>query len=72
MTNHPLTVYRERHGLSKTALADLLGTSRANITRWESGGRKPSRRLIPMITGKTGISPRELRPDLVEMIEAAE
>lgn len=66
-----MTVYREKLGLSKTELATLLGTSRANITRWESWERMP-RKPLAMIIQKTGISARELRPDLVEIIEAAE
>jgi DNA-binding transcriptional regulator YiaG len=66
---HPLTAYREANRLSKAALAALLSTSRANITRWESGDRKPGKDMIPVITKKTGIPARKLRPDLVAMIK---
>jgi len=67
---HPLTKFRKNNNLSKAALADLLGTSRANITRWENENRRPGKDLLPVIYEKTGIAPRDLRPDLVEMIGA--
>jgi transcriptional regulator with XRE-family HTH domain len=68
MSSHPLTVFRKSRGLSRAALAQFLGTSRANVTRWEKDNRKPSRDWLRLITKKTGIPPWELRPDLVEMI----
>jgi transcriptional regulator with XRE-family HTH domain len=69
---HPLTKYRKAHGLSKTALAAELGVSKASVTRWESGDRKPDQGAVLAIFKKTGIPPRALRPDLANMIEAAE
>jgi len=72
MTPHPLTKYREAKGLSKTALAARLGVSKASVSRWESGDRLPDHAAVLLILKKTGIPPRALRPDLAEMIEAAE
>ncbi len=68
MQTHPLTAYRDAHGINKSQLAQLLGTSRAAITRWESGARLPSEGLLARITKKTGISARDLRPDLARII----
>lgn len=72
MSNHPLTAYREANNLTKAALAELLDVSRASITRWEAGKRKPDRDELVKITHRTGISARDLRPDLAEMLERAE
>ena len=68
---HPLTAYRKRQQppLTKAELAALLRTSRAAITRWESGLRKIDERLLPSIVAQTGIPARELRPDLAELME---
>lgn len=67
-TPHPLATFRKSRNLSKADLAEMLGTSRANITRWENDNRRPSKELLPLICEKTGISARKLRPDLVEML----
>lgn len=58
--------------LSPAGLAKLLGVSRSYVHRLESGERKPGRELLPVIRERTGLTPREMRPDLVEMLEAAE
>lgn len=68
MSSHPLTLYRKSRGLSKTGLARLLGTSRANITRWENDNRKPDKDSLRAICEATGIPAWELRPDLVDLI----
>jgi transcriptional regulator with XRE-family HTH domain len=65
---HPLRAYREQRQLSSADLARLLNVSPAAVCRWENGERKPDRRLLPMISEKTGIAPRELRPDLAELL----
>lgn len=72
MSSHPLTVYRTSRNISKTELARLLGTSRANVTRWEKDNRRPGKDLLRVICKKTGIPAWELRPDLVEMIGSGE
>jgi transcriptional regulator with XRE-family HTH domain len=72
METHPLTAFREEHDLTKAALAALLGVSKASITRWENGRRKPDRAALIRIKNKTGIEPRELRPDLVGMLGRGE
>lgn len=66
---HPLRAYRERQDppLSQEQLADKLGTSKASVSRWETGERKPEVELVPDISAKTGIPPAELRPDLAAL-----
>lgn len=71
MANHPLTSFRTANNLTKAELAALLGVSRATVTRWENGERRPAGPALQGIASKTGIPARELRPDLAEMIEAA-
>ena len=36
---HPLNVYLEERGLSKTDLAALFGVTRVSITTWVNGGQ---------------------------------
>lgn len=73
MEVHPLRAFRERNQLSQAQLADLLGVERPSVTRWENGTRKVDPDKLTRILEKTGIPPRELRPDLAAMFsEAAE
>ena len=66
---HPLKAYRRSQTpkLSQADLAARLGVSRMSVLRWENGGKIETAR-VPSIAEKTGIPPRELRPDLVELI----
>lgn len=63
---HPLKSYRESQSppLSQEQMAALLGVSKASVSRWETGERKPEQALVPRISAKTGIHPAKLRPDL--------
>jgi len=38
---HPLREYRVRESLTQDHLARLLGVSKAAVSRWENGERKP-------------------------------
>lgn len=60
--------------MTQQDLARLLDVDRATVCRWESGERKPDHALVPKISEKTGISAKELRPDLAELMgeQAAE
>ncbi|MEW6214964.1 MAG: helix-turn-helix transcriptional regulator [Nitrospirota bacterium] len=40
MNPEELTTWRTKHGLSQEALANILGVTKACISRWESGHRK--------------------------------
>jgi transcriptional regulator with XRE-family HTH domain len=71
---HPLRQYRERQvpPLTQDQLAELLGVSKGTVSRWESGNRKVDDDLLPSVSEKTGISPSELRPDLVALLQQRE
>ncbi len=66
---HPLRAYRERQSppLTQEQLAAQLNVSKASVSRWETGERKPEVELLPGVARKTGIPAAELRPDLAEM-----
>lgn len=72
---HPLKNYRESQSprLTKAALARELGVSRLTVHRWENGDREIGVNSLPKVSQVTGISKRELRPDLAEhMSEVAQ
>lgn len=73
MSEHPLKAFRERQDphMTQDALGKLLGFDRATINRWETGKRLPEPEVLPVICERTGISARELRPDLAEMFGSA-
>jgi transcriptional regulator with XRE-family HTH domain len=64
----PLKTFRQKQEpkLSQAALADRLGVTRLTVTRWESGARKIDPNLVPLVSEKTGIPAKQLRPDIVE------
>lgn len=70
---HPLRAYREKQDppLTQEGLADLLGVSKAAVCRWESGARKPDENIVRLISKRTGISIRKLRPDLARLLAQA-
>lgn len=70
--NHPLTVYREQHSLTRADLARDLSVSKTTITRWEEGKRKIDDTKITHVAKITGIPAKELRPDLAELIGAGQ
>ncbi len=73
MGTHPLKKFREKQAprLTQQQLAKMLGVSRTTIARWETGTRKVDRDILQDVSAKTDISPRELRPDLAELLGAA-
>ena len=63
---NPLTRYRNANRLNITQLAELLKTSKANVSRWEAGTRKPSPKAamkIEVLT-KGKVKRVHLRPDV--------
>jgi DNA-binding transcriptional regulator YdaS (Cro superfamily) len=50
-------------------LAEKWGTSFATLSRIENGMQRIPENLLPVISEATGISPAELRPDLVKRSE---
>jgi transcriptional regulator with XRE-family HTH domain len=71
---HPLKEFRERQTppLRQDQLADLLGVSKASVSRWESGARKVDRELLSKVAVRTGIAPSELRPDIADLMKPQE
>lgn len=68
---HPLRAYREKQSppLTQEQLAEQLGTSKASVSRWETGERKPEPEELLNIAAKTGIAPSALRPDLARIFQ---
>lgn len=60
---------RERRGMTPAEYARFLEQARPTVHRWETGARKIGRNKLKWVSEKTGIAPRELRPDLAELIE---
>jgi DNA-binding transcriptional regulator YdaS (Cro superfamily) len=55
--------------MTRAALARHLDVSKTTVARWEEGIRRIKESLVPGIASKTGIPPKELRPDAVERHE---
>ena len=55
-----LKYYRERNGLSLSALAEKIGTSRQNLSRWEKNEVLPSIDFCVKLADFYGISIDEL------------
>jgi transcriptional regulator with XRE-family HTH domain len=63
-----LKKYRKTADLTQIEAAREVGVTRETWARWELGHRKIARSILPVVAEKTGISPRELRPDLAELM----
>jgi transcriptional regulator with XRE-family HTH domain len=63
-----LKTYRKDKKLSQKAAAESVGVFRETWARWESGAHKISAERLPVVSEKTGIPKRELRPDLAEVM----
>jgi transcriptional regulator with XRE-family HTH domain len=66
---NPVKSYRLRAGMKVRQLAEKWGTSFATLSRIENGMQRIPENLLPVISEATGISPAELRPDLVKRSE---
>ena len=64
MKTHPITSYREQHGMSSAELALKLGVKRAMVDHVENGIRKFSAERAMEIERATGIPRAVIRPDL--------
>ena len=65
---HPLRAYRLAEQLTQLQLADQLDVDRVTIARWETGTRQVARKNLQAVAAKTGIHPKDLRPDLVKLL----
>lgn len=61
---HPLRAWRTDRGLSLSEAAEVLETTKATVSRWESGDRKIDFSRVTDISAATGIPAHQLRPDL--------
>jgi transcriptional regulator with XRE-family HTH domain len=50
---HPLLLYRRRHGLTQAALAAKVGSTPATLCRIEIGIRRPALRLLQQLVAAT-------------------
>ena len=64
---HPITAYRQKHGLTKAALAAKMGCTYVSLIRWERG-EPISLEWLPKIMEATGIPGPLLRPDIAAMM----
>ena len=68
---HPLRAYR-RATTPKVSLDDLaksVGRSKATLSRIENWKQPIPEELLGKLSDVTGISPRELRPDLAQLLD---
>jgi transcriptional regulator with XRE-family HTH domain len=61
---------RKAVGLSQEAFAELVGTSRRNVMRWEGGYNNPGRYYIGRIANVTGQAHESFAADLEDENEA--
>jgi transcriptional regulator with XRE-family HTH domain len=69
--SHPLRSYRDERDMTQDALAKELGVTSITVSRWETGARRIDGSLLDLVSEKTGIPKRELRPDLAEVMREA-
>jgi excisionase family DNA binding protein len=55
-----ITELREAKGLARSGLAKLMGVYPSYITDWETGRRKPSKKLLPKLAELLGVDVDEL------------
>ncbi len=69
---HPVRAYRLRQkpALTLEVLAGRVGTTKANLSRIETGQRV-SEDLLPKLVAETGIPAATLRPDLAKLFKRA-
>lgn len=69
-----LKAFRAHHEppLTPSRAASLVPVSRSTWFRWESGARRIDEEKLPRVVEVTGIPAKELRPDLVKILEPEE
>jgi transcriptional regulator with XRE-family HTH domain len=69
---HPLRAFRlrQRPAMSLSVLAARTATTKATISRIETGKQKITEDLLGKLVAGTGIPARVLRPDLAELFGA--
>lgn len=66
---HPVRAYRLAMDppVKLEDLAERIGTTKANLSRIETGKQKLSEDLLPKLVAETGIWAGKLRPDLAKL-----
>jgi transcriptional regulator with XRE-family HTH domain len=59
-----LARFRKAKGLTQSQVSELLGTTKATVSRWETDKRRPDPAMAIAIERKLGIPRQHLRPDL--------
>lgn len=69
---HPVRAYRlaKKPHVKLEDLAERVGTTKANLSRIETGKQKLSEDLLPKLMAETGISADKLRPDLAKLFKS--
>lgn len=69
---HPVRAYRfaRKPPVTLGDLARRLRTTKANLSRIETGKQELSVDMLPKLMAATGIAARDLRPDLAKLFEA--
>lgn len=63
-----LKEYRINMGLTQEQAGAKFGVARETWAFWESGARKIGRSKLRLVAQETKIPPRDLRPDLAELM----
>jgi transcriptional regulator with XRE-family HTH domain len=63
---------RKRKNLTQEALGKELGVTGITVSRWETGARLVDKTLVPAVAETLNLQPREIRPDLAELIGGAQ
>lgn len=70
--DHPIRQFRTEKDMSLAALAEKVGRTKTQLSRWETGQRRIPAELVPKLSTLTGIPPHELRPDIYPAPETPE
>lgn len=71
---HPLRQFRKSQNppLTQADLAEQMRVGRIMVNRWETGARRITEKRLPVVMQVTGLSLKDLRPDLARLTEATQ
>lgn len=64
-----IKAYRTGKGLTQKEFGAKFGVTDVTVWRWEKGARQVDPALVPVVSAETGIPPKEIRPDLAELLK---
>ncbi len=68
---HPLRVWRQNHKVNLKTLGEEVGVGPSHISEIERRINGPSLDLTLRLSRLTGIAPKDIRPDLAELMDTA-